>query len=69
MLTGVAIPAVFSAMLMLGVDKMHSVWLKEIRRQFRKLWIKGRKRGVSPEYDKCIEIATIGAIKELIQPA
>ncbi len=67
MLVGAAIPAVFSAMLMLGVDKNAERMVKEIHRQFKE--IKGLlegKKGVVPEYDKCIEIATHGALRELI---
>ena len=67
MLVGASIPAVFSAMLMLGVDRNAQRMIAEIHRQFRE--IKGLKEGdpdVVPEYDKCIEIATHGALKELI---
>lgn len=67
LLIGAAIPPVFSAMLMLGVDRNARRMVEEIHRQFRE--IKGLKEGVEgvvPEYDKCIEIATTGAIKELI---
>lgn len=64
---GVAIPAVFSAMLMLGVDRNAQRMVKEIHRQFDT--IPGLKDGspdAKPDYDKCIDIATTGAIKELI---
>ncbi len=65
MLVGAAIPAVFSAMLILGVDKNAQRMVKEIHRQFKE--IPGIKEGTTqPEYDKCIDIATKGAIKELI---
>lgn len=67
MLVGASIPAVFSAMLMLGVDRNAQRMIAEIHRQFRE--IAGLKEGdpnVEPEYDKCIEIATHGALKELI---
>lgn len=65
MLVGAAIPAVFSAMLMLGVDRNAQRMVKEIHRQFRE--IKGLREGTAvPEYDKCIHIAADGAIKELI---
>jgi len=65
LLIGAAVPAVFSAMLMLGVDKNAQRMVEEIHRQFRE--IKGLKEGTAvPEYDKCIEIATAGALKELI---
>ena len=65
MLIGAAIPAVFSALLILGVDKNAQRMVKEIHRQFDE--IPGIKEGTTqPEYDKCIDIATKGAIKELI---
>ncbi|MDD2269382.1 MAG: sodium-translocating pyrophosphatase [Eubacteriales bacterium] len=67
MLVGAAVPAVFSAMLMLGVDKNAQRMVAEIHRQFRDIiGLKEGKKGVVPEYDKCIEIATDGALKELI---
>lgn len=65
MLIGAAVPAVFSAMLMLGVDRNAQRMVAEIHRQFRE--IAGLKEGRAvPEYDKCISIATDGALKELI---
>ena len=66
-LIGASIPAVFSAMLMLGVDKNAQRMVAEIHRQFRE--IKGLRRGkpgVKADYDTCINIATEGALKELI---
>jgi K(+)-stimulated pyrophosphate-energized sodium pump len=67
MLVGAAIPAVFSAMLMLGVDRNAQRMVSEIHRQFKE--IVGLKEGepeAQPDYDKCIEIATHGALRELI---
>lgn len=67
LLIGAAIPALFSAMLMLGVDRNAQRMVAEIHRQFKEIpGLKEGKKGVVPEYDKCIEIATTGAIKELI---
>jgi len=66
-LVGAAIPAVFSAMLILGVDKNAQRMIGEIHRQFRE--IKGLRDGapgVEPDYNRCIDIATTGALKELI---
>ncbi len=66
-LIGAAIPALFSAMLILGVDKNAQRMVTEIRRQFKE--IKGLKEGrpgVKADYDTCIGIATDGALKELI---
>ena len=67
MLIGAAVPAVFSAMQILGVDRNAQRMVKEIHRQFDEIpGLKEGKEGVVPEYDKCIVIATNGAIKELI---
>ena len=67
LLVGAAIPPVFSAMLMLGVDRNAQRMVSEIHRQFKEIiGLKEGKEGVKPEYDKCIAIATDGAIKELI---
>lgn len=67
LLVGAAIPTLFSAMLMLGVDRNAQRMVAEIHRQFNEIvGLKEGKEGVKPEYDKCIEIATTGAIKELI---
>jgi len=67
LLVGASIPAVFSAMLMLGVNRNAQRMVAEIHRQFREIiGLKEGKEGVVPEYAKCIEIATTGALKELI---
>lgn len=65
MLIGAAVPAVFSAMLILGVDRNAQRMVAEIHRQFREI-IGLREGKAEPEYDKCIEIATTGALRELI---
>ena len=66
-LIGAAIPAVFSAMLILGVDKNAQRMVAEIHRQFNSIpGLKEGKEGVKPEYGKCIDIATTGALRELI---
>lgn len=66
-LVGATIPAVFSALLIRGVDKNAQRMLSEIHRQFEEIpGLKEGKEGVEPEYDKCIAIATSGAIKELM---
>ena len=67
MLIGVSIPAVFSAMLMMGVNRNAQRMVTEIHRQFDTIpGLKEGKEGVTPEYDKCIDIATVGALRELI---
>jgi K(+)-stimulated pyrophosphate-energized sodium pump len=67
MIVGVAIPAIFSSMLILGVDRNARRMVAEIHRQFDEVpGLKEGKEGVVPEYDKCIDIATKGALRELI---
>jgi len=66
-LIGVAMPAVFSAQLMLGVGRNAFRMIEEIRRQFKEIpgLIEG-KEGVRPDYGKCVDIATAGALRELL---
>ena len=65
MLAGAAIPAVFSAMLMLGVDRNAQRMVAEIHRQVKA--DPGIIAGTTdPDYEKCIDIATSGAMRELI---
>ncbi|NLK17715.1 MAG: sodium-translocating pyrophosphatase [Clostridiales bacterium] len=67
MLVGAAIPAVFSAIQILGVDRNAQRMVAEIHRQFEEIpGLKEGKENVMPEYDKCITIGTNGALKELI---
>ena len=62
---GMSVPVVFSAMIILGVSKNAFRMIEEIRRQFRE--IPGLMEGTGqPDYDACISIATMGALKELI---
>jgi K(+)-stimulated pyrophosphate-energized sodium pump len=69
-LIGIAIPAVFSAMVMLSVGKNAFYMIEEIRRQFRDIpGLKEGKEGVKPDYALCVDIATKGALKELIPPS
>ncbi len=66
-LVGVSIPAVFSAMLMMGVDKNAQRMVKEIHRQWDSIpGLKEGRDGVRPDYNGCIDIATKGALRELI---
>ena len=67
LLVGIAVPAVFSAMLILGVDRNAQRMVAEIHRQFREIvGLREGKPGAVPEYEKCIDIATVGALQELI---
>jgi K(+)-stimulated pyrophosphate-energized sodium pump len=62
---GMSIPVIFSAMIILGVSKNAYRMIEEIRRQFRE--IPGLMEGTGqPDYNACINIATVGALKELL---
>ena len=64
---GIAMPALFSAMLMLGVGRNAERMINEVRRQFREIpGLKEGKEGVKPDYARCVDIATTGALKELL---
>ena len=66
-LIGVGMPAVFSALLMLGVGRNAERMIAEIRRQFREIpGLREGKEGVKPDYAKCVDIATTGALRELL---
>ena len=69
-LVGIAIPAVFSALVMLSVGKNSFRMIEEIRRQFREIpGLKEGKEGAKPDYGSCVDIATKGALKELLLPS
>jgi K(+)-stimulated pyrophosphate-energized sodium pump len=69
-LIGIAMPPLFSALVMLGVGKNAFTMIEEIRRQFREIpGLKEGKEGVKPDYATCVDIATKGALKELILPS
>jgi K(+)-stimulated pyrophosphate-energized sodium pump len=64
---GVAIPAVFSAMVILGVGRNAKRMIAEVRRQFREIpGLREGKPGVKPDYARCVDIATVGALRELM---
>jgi len=64
-LIGATMPPVFCASLILAVGKNAYRMVEEVRRQFKE--IPGLMKGKSkPDYAKCVDIATTGALKELI---
>ena len=64
---GGMIPVVFSALAMNSVGKAAMDMVKEVRRQFRE--IPGIMEGTGkPEYEKCVEISTKAALREMLLP-
>lgn len=64
---GGMIPVVFSAMAMSSVGKAAMAMVKEVRRQFKE--IPGIMEGnAEPEYDKCVDISTKAALKQMMLP-
>jgi K(+)-stimulated pyrophosphate-energized sodium pump len=64
---GAMIPVVFSAYAMNAVGSAAMDMVNEVRRQFRE--IPGILEGTGkPEYDKCVEISTNAALREMMMP-
>ncbi len=69
-LVGIAMPPLFSALVMLGVGKNAFRMIEEIRRQFREIpGLKEGNEGAKPNYASCVDIATTGALRELMLPS
>jgi len=66
---GGCVVALFCALVILAVGRNAFRMVEEVRRQFREIpgLLEGRP-GAKPDYKKCVEISTHGAIKELIAP-
>ncbi len=67
-LIGISIPPFLSALMILGVGKNAFRMIEEVRRQFKQIpgLIEGNAR---PDYARCVDIATKGALKELVLPS
>ncbi len=65
---GAAMPPLLSALLILSVGRNAYKIVDEVRRQFREIpgLLQGRSK---PDYTQCVDIATKGALKELILPS
>jgi len=66
-LIGISIPPFLSALMILGVGKNAFRMIEEVRRQFKEM--PGLMEGeAKPDYARCVDIATKGALKELVLP-
>ncbi len=67
-LIGAMLPFVFSSMAMKAVGKAANAMVEEVRRQFRE--IPGLKEGTGgePDYERCVDISTKGALREMVAP-
>ncbi len=67
LLIGGALPALFSSLVIKSVDRTAQLIVIEVRRQFRE--IHGLLEGKSPpDYSRCVDIATQGALGRLALP-
>ena len=69
LLIGGSLPFVVGAMTMTSVGKAAGEMVEEIRRQFREIdgLLEG-KEGVKPDSQKCIDISTKAALREMVGP-
>ena len=67
LLIGAMLPYLFSALAFEAVGKAAKKMVEEVRRQFKS--IPGLMKGTAkPDYAKCVEISTKGALKQMIAP-
>ncbi|BBE30789.1 putative K(+)-stimulated pyrophosphate-energized sodium pump [Tepiditoga spiralis] len=67
-LIGAMLPFLFSAFAMQAVGDSADIMVQEVRRQFKE--IPGLMEGKNkPDYEKCVSIATKGALKKMILPS
>ena len=66
---GAAFPFLFAALTMKAVGRAAFTMIEEVRRQFREIpGLREGKEEAKPEYAKCVDIATAGALREMVVP-
>ncbi len=66
---GAMFPFLFSGMTINAVGRAANEMIEEVRRQFREIpGLREGKEGVKAEYAKCVDIATAGALREMVLP-
>jgi K(+)-stimulated pyrophosphate-energized sodium pump len=69
LLIGAAMPYIFAALTMMAVSASASDIIFEVRSQFRNIdGLKEGRRGVKPDSERCVRIATTAALREMILP-
>ena len=64
---GGLLPFLFSALSIQAVSRAAEKMIEEVRRQFRE--IPGIMEGTGrPEYERCVDISTVAALREMIVP-
>ena len=68
LLIGIMLPGVFCALVLRAVSENTTLIVEEVRRQFREIpgLMEGKAR---PEYGKCVDISTRGALRRMIVPS
>ena len=70
LLIGAMFPFLFAALTLSAVGRAANRMIDEVRRQFNEIaGLREGKPGVKPEYAKCVDIATTGALREMVVPA
>jgi K(+)-stimulated pyrophosphate-energized sodium pump len=69
LLLGALMPFIFSALAMEAVGNAAQSMVEEVRRQFREIpGLREGKEGVRPDYRRCVDISTAGALRQMILP-
>ena len=70
LLIGAMFPFLFAALTLSAVGRAANRMIDEVRRQFHEIaGLREGEPGVRPEYAKCVDIATTGALREMVVPA